>query len=348
VDGQIIDHDIEVSKDSEDFYVVLPGQPTIVRFDPEYTLLADISFDKSNELIKAQIENQDDMIGRLLACRLLESRKTHDSVKQLQNVLQNDPFFGVRIAAVRALAKHESDEAYEVLEKSWKSQSDARVRSEVVSRLAGRFNPRTPVLLAEILEHEANPAIQAAAIKGFGRFHSDTTRQQLIKYLDSESFRNEIAVAAISAIGQLNDSAYTDPLMDVLNRREKDFTSGGFAQGLTTLAQVAKSLDDKAAVREFLVARVNHPKSRVRSAAIKAVGVLGDARALSVLQAFADSSDERIAGVAKQAVDSLRDSKPTAPSELIELRKTVAEMKKQDEKLKAELQEIRDQLKARQ
>ena len=49
VDGDTIDHDIEVGEVEQDYFVPLPGQPDIVRFDPELTVLADVSFDKSND-----------------------------------------------------------------------------------------------------------------------------------------------------------------------------------------------------------------------------------------------------------------------------------------------------------
>jgi aminopeptidase N len=143
VAGRLIDHEIEVKKAKEDFYVPLDRQPSIVRFDPDYTVLADIAFDKSNELLKAQIANQEDMIGRLRACKTLGERKTHAAVALLDKRLNEDPFYGVRIAAAKALAKHDSDEAYAVLEKSWRKQNDARVRLAVVERVTSRFAEET-------------------------------------------------------------------------------------------------------------------------------------------------------------------------------------------------------------
>jgi aminopeptidase N len=264
----------------------------------------------------------------------------------LETALNEDPFYGVRIAAAAALGKHESDEAAEVLQQSWKQQDDARVRLEVVQRLTNRYTEQTPGLIAEILGGEENPAIAAAAIKALGRFHGDESKQQLIKYLNSESFRNELAAAAISAIGQQNDASYQAPLMRALQQHEDRFTSGDFGRGLTTLAQVSRSLKDKDTVREFLVGYVNHPKTTVRTAAIGALGSLGDPKAISVLESFSGSNDQRVARAADQALAMLRESKPTVPKELIELRKELASLKKNSEKVQAELKELREQLKA--
>jgi aminopeptidase N len=266
----------------------------------------------------------------------------------LEKALSEDTFYGVRVSAARSLAKHESDEAFEVLEKSWKNQDDARVRLAVVEQITNRYAEQTPTLIAEILSVEKNPAIQAAAIKGLGRFHGDASRRQIAKYLKSNSFRNELAVAAIAAIRQQNDSSYKVPLLSALKQHENRFSSRDFGRGLETLAHVSQSQDEKDDVLEFLVGFVNHPKTSVRTAAFSALGTLGDRKSISVLEAFSSSSDQRIARAAEQAISKLRESKPTAPKELIELRKEMASMRKESEKVLSELKELRDQLKAQQ
>ena len=352
VDGKTVDHEIEVRDTEEDFYVSLDGQPSVVRFDPDYTILADVTFDKPNKLLKAQIKNDSDMVGRLLACRLLGDRKTHESVAMLKKVLREDSFFGVRVSAARALANHGTDEAFEVLNRSWKNQDDARVRLAVVEKLANRYSPETPGLIAEVLRVETNPAIQAAAIKGLGRFHGDASKDQITKFLKSRSFGNELAVAAIAAIHHQNDASYKNSLLSTLQKDENLFSSRDFGQGLETLAHVSRLQDDKNDTRKFLVGYVNHPKSTLRVAAIGALGTLGDPKAIPVLETFSSSGNEssgsdRIELAANQSLKKLREFKPSAPKELIELREEMASLKKESTKVLSELKELRNQLKAK-
>jgi aminopeptidase N len=348
VDDRIVDHEIEVTQVEEDFYVPLGAKPTIVRFDPEYTVLAKVSFDKSNDLLKAQISNPDDMMGRLLACVALGDRKTHESAELLTERLHNDPFFGVRIAAAKSLAKHESDESLKVLRENWKTQDDARVRLAVVQRMLGPFSPETMELAGAVLKDEANPAIQAVAIGALGRFHGEESKQQLVRFLESESFRNELAAAAISAIGKLNDSEMTEPLLSALKERQEEFSARSLGRGLTTLARTANSLDDKDDVFEFICSFTDHPKSTVRTSALGALGKLADDRAISVIESFTQSGDQQIADAAKRALDELNASKPVVPSEIAELRKSMVEMKQATEKLKTELKEMKQQASASQ
>jgi len=347
VNDKTVDQRIEVTKAKEDFYVPLDAQPTVVRFDPEYTVLANVAFDVPNSLLKAQIENQADMIGRLLACEKLGERKTHESLKMLEKAVNEDAFFGVRIAAANALSKHESEEAFKVLERSWKTQTDARVRSAIVSRITNRYNEETPKLIAEILDEERNPSIQATAIRALGRFHGDETRSRIVAALQTKSFRNELAVAAISAIRQQNDPSYVASLMKVLTEDERNFTSGDFGRGLETLGYVAKSLKKKDSVRDFLLKYINHPMTRIRSGAMDALGNLGDATVISVLESFVSSNDVAVARTAKRALDQLRESKPSVPKEIVELRKEVAAIKTESDQLQADLKDIRNQQKAK-
>lgn len=346
VAGKVIDHDIEVQDQQHEFYIPLPGRPSIVRFDPELTVLANVEFDKPNDLLKAQIENPDDMMGRLLACNALGSRKTHESRTLLASRLNKDPFYGVRIAAADALAKHDTDEAYDVLAASWPKQTDARVRLAVVEKIARRVSDETARRIRDVLESERNPAIQAVAIRALGRFHGTWSRERILAFLRSQSFRNELAVAAISAIRQQNDSAYATPLVEVLRSRERAFSSRDFGQGLETLGYAASLLDDKDPIREFLAGYLDHPKSIVRRSALTGLGALGDPRAIPLVEVLVDSSDQRVASAAQRALDKLRDVEPLVPRELVELRQEMSKLRKEDEKLRDELKALREQLEA--
>jgi aminopeptidase N len=342
-DGATVDQEIDVTRDEEDFYVPLDGQPSLVRFDPEYTVLAKIAFDKPNEMIEAQIKNDQDMIGRLLACESLAKRKTHQSVRWLADRLEHDGFYGVRIAAAKALGNHQSDEAYDVLQGSWKGQSDARVRIAVVEQIVRRFTPGTMEFAIQILNEESNPAIQATAIQSLGKFHAEASRDRLIRLLDSNSFGNEVASAAISAIGKQNDPVLAEPLMAALKKREGEFSARDFGRGLASLSRVAKELDDRSAAFEFFCSYTNHPKTSVRTSALSALGTLGDPRALAILESYTDSGDQTVAGAATRAVTQLNESRPLVPSEIIELRKSISEIKQDADKLKAELKSLKDQ-----
>src|SRR5208283_3460269 len=57
-----IDRAIQVSQKEEDFYFPLDSAPDIVRLDPDYTLLAKLTFNVPNPMLRAQLADKDDMI----------------------------------------------------------------------------------------------------------------------------------------------------------------------------------------------------------------------------------------------------------------------------------------------
>lgn len=135
VDGKTVDEPVKIDGRRHDFYVTLPGEPQVVRFDPEYTLLARIDFDVTDKLLRAQLAQEQDAIGRVLACDALAKRKTKANVAALKKALNDDAFYGVRLAAAEALRKIGTDEAIAALVEST-DQDDARVRQQLAKQLA--------------------------------------------------------------------------------------------------------------------------------------------------------------------------------------------------------------------
>jgi aminopeptidase N len=346
VNGRTVDHPIVIEDKRHDFFVPLGAQPSIVRFDPDYTVLAEVSFDKPDEMLFAQLADTSDVIGRLLAATALGKRKTLQSVASLKTALSSDPFYGVRIAASAALRTMHDNAAFQALSQSVQ-QADARVRLRVVEDLAQFYRDETLDLLAVVLASEKNPAILAAAIRGLGQFGGDRSRALIAQYLRRPSFRNELAEAAVAAIQLQHDPAYRGELLKVLPERERDFTSRGLAQAMSTLARITQAEDDKTEVLELVRQYLSHPNEAVRLGAIRALGALGDARATTTLEALAgqDSAD-RATPVAKAALEQLQKRTPLVPAEVSELRKAVGELRQQNEQLQREVDELKAKRKA--
>jgi aminopeptidase N len=91
---QTVDRDVMIDSAQHDFYFALHAEPNIVRFDPELTLLAKVTFDVPERMLYAQLENRSDVVGRLLAIDALQEKKDKKTVGKLKDVLNNDPFHG--------------------------------------------------------------------------------------------------------------------------------------------------------------------------------------------------------------------------------------------------------------
>ena len=172
VEGQSFDRQIEISREKQDFFVKLPKQPTVVRFDPEYTVLADVDFDKSEKLLLAQLDNRDDVIGRLLAVEALADRETKKSIAAVGKALRDDPFYGVQIKAAEALAEVKKEEALSELQSALQD-TNARVRLAAVKAIGKHFSNTAEQQLLGVVSQEKNPAIVAEAIRSLGNYRTE-------------------------------------------------------------------------------------------------------------------------------------------------------------------------------
>ena len=347
IQDKLIDREIFIDSKQHDFYFRLPDEPNIVRFDPDYGLLANIKFEKPTAMLYEQLDNDDDVIGRLRALDAIKKNKDKKTVEKLNNVLNNDSFYAVRRNASSALREIHTSEAFEALADSL-VQADARVRQQVVRDIGNFYRSETLTLLKRTLRNEKNPAILEAAINNLGLYHHKSTRRLLLKYLQSVSFRNELATAAVEAIRMLDEPLFIVPLQRVLDEREMDFHSLSFTRGLSTLAHISRNEDDKTKVRNFIAGYVNHPKNRIQAGAIGALGTLGDPKAIPIVETFSnDEPDDNIERAAERALKELRQQKQLVPDEIVRLRETVDEFRKETDKLKNDLDDIKKRLDAK-
>ncbi|MHC4745203.1 MAG: HEAT repeat domain-containing protein, partial [Planctomycetota bacterium] len=249
--------------------------------------------------------------------------------------------------AAEVLGEIHTEEAFGALAES-NEQPDARVRMAVVTQIGRFYRKESLEILKEVLADEKNPEILYQAIQSLGQYHGKETRKLLVRYLKSESYRNRLADAAVRAIRASADTWFIDDLTKTLKTRRKHFTSTGFSTGLSTLAHLTSKEEDKTKVREFLLEYVNHPRRTIQAAAIRALGTLGDPKAIPVIETFAgDDGRDYIQRTAKRALEELTKKKELVPEEILELRKTVDELKKSNEDLKKELEDIKKRLDAK-
>ena len=353
--GGCADVTAHVTKDNEDFYFPLGARPEMVRFDPDYTVLAKFHADVSKELLYAQLTGAD-ALGRALAAEGLGEQADADTVARLGRALNEDPFYGARIEAAKALAKVHTDEALRALVESRPRQTaDPRVRQAVTLALKDFYHPMARQALMDALGGgngaEKNPLILGVALKALAAYPDDATRETLGRYLGSRSFKNSLVGDAFEAVKLHADPALLPAVRETLERRVSELATPGFNAGLDTLGTLGRrtaAIPDRGA-REFLLFQLNNPRPAVRVAATTALGSLGDDAALPALESLAATApeggraDERAAAV--KAVAALRDRRAPAP-ENKELRDSVLELQKSNREMKTAVDDLKKRLEA--
>jgi aminopeptidase N len=285
------------------------------------------------------------MMGRLLAAKTLGGKKDSQSVEKLNERLNQDPFHGVRIEAARALAKTRTPEALKFLAGSLK-QEDARVRQEVVRGLGKFYDEAAFAALETVVETEKNPEIVSVALEAAGKYPREKVKPVLMAALKRESYKNQIADAAVSAIRVQADDTYIEPLTAHLKAEESNYETHDFGSGLDALAYLARNRDDneREPVRDFIAGYLNHPKESLRRQAVSALGTLEDRRSIPLLQAIVDTGNKNLTEykAAEDAIKKLNEGKEQA-TEVKDLRNEVTELQKQLREMLGKLETLQKQ-----
>lgn len=345
--GGVHDFTVRIHEASGDFYFSLPEKPKMARIDPGVTVLAGIEFLPPDPMLHAQLENAEDMMGRLLAAKILGGRKDRKSIELLGKILSTDPSYAVRTEAAIALAKTHTPEALEVLIAARK-QGDARVRQEVVRGIAAFYSDSAFTALTGVISDEKNPDILTVALIALGKFPQDAAGETLIASLDRPSYRHRISAAAVDALRIRGDTRVIDVLMDHLEKNTARFTTYDFGSGLNSLATLSRDSDDelRESVRLFIAGHLTHPKEKLRLSAISALGTLEDPRSLGALNTFVDTgnSDAPEFKAAERAIKELNGEKKQS-DELKDLRNEVLDLKKKMESINENLETLKKQAK---
>ncbi|HTI72358.1 MAG TPA: M1 family aminopeptidase [Candidatus Limnocylindria bacterium] len=340
-----VDKVIRVHEKEEDFFFPFDAAPKGIRIDPDYTLLAVIKFDLTREMCRTQLADKSDMMGRLLAVEKLSKDRGHEVVAMLKETLNQDPFFAVRQMAASALAEMHTDEAFDALLAST-TQPDARVRLRVVSSIAGFYRETAYTSVRDVLTKEKNPMIIAEAVRGLAPYAKPETKDTLVRLLNTDSYRDRLTEAAISAMRQQDDPAYITSLLDRLDGHGAGLSGRAFASGLDALAYLARNEEKKDQVREFLLAHVHDLKRNVATRAMSALGTLGDTKAIAVLQTFARASKESPERKAAEgALTTLRAVRKPV-DDFKNLRQEVLDLQKESRELRKTVDELKDKLQA--
>ncbi len=331
----VVDRTLRIHEQSADFQIPLPEAPDLVRIDPEFTVLAKVSFEPPKAMLTRQLAATNDPIGRLHAVAALSSKHDSASAEQLQKTLANDPFHLVRSEAADALRSIHSPEAFSALTNSL-DQPDPRVRIAVLKAISGFHHHDVGPIGARFLQSDPHPEVQVAALRLLANPTFTNGAPQLVAWLNTNSFRQRITDAAFDSLRRLEDPSVVPQLLQVIRRRSSELPANVLRASLSTVAWLSRHADNRSDVRDLLVPYVSDPRIAIRRAAIDALGVLGDPQAIPVIEPFARAAKGRPEQTAASAaLVKIRDQRQPAV-ELGDLRREVTSLQKENQDLKKE------------
>ena len=241
-----------------------PTKPKLVNFDYEGTLIKELKFDKSNDELAYQANNDKDVLGRVWAMNQLstrfKSKDTSDADKAklltiLNQKITNDSLWLIRRDAIRIFAPQGQG-----------NQFGPAQANPNPNQSAPMLDPTTIATLTTATK-DKNPLVRAAAIDVLGSLKSEKYADIFLAALNDQSYA--VIDSASGALANTKSAKAYDALSKLLDSASwKDRIR---LAGLRSLA----SLGDKRALDfGFKYADKSYP-ANVRATALNIVAATG-------------------------------------------------------------------------
>ncbi|MBI2956257.1 MAG: HEAT repeat domain-containing protein [Acidobacteria bacterium] len=321
---------IEVAHAREHFTFPLPERPRRIRFDPGQRLLKKLEFARSRDELVDLLRSDSNVIGRIWAAEQL-ARHASDSeaLVALREALRQEKFYGVRREIARLLGETRRSEARDALLEALRD-ADARVREEAAKAL-GKFvrDMDAARALENTIGKDEKVYVVAAALKSLGQIRGEGAFERLRGALGRDSHREEIRRGALEGFAELGD-ARALPLALEWSRYGQPPRAREAA--IEALGKLGRGQED---VLNHLIGLLNDTYLWARRSATKALGELGDARAIEALQAVADTAlERRVQREAEKALEKMQRARTP--------QRTAEELQVEVETLKQEIRRLRE------
>ena len=327
-------HEVEVGTRGADdgFSFALAARPRWVRFDEGNRVLKTLDFERPDELLVAQLE-QDEMTGRVEAALQLGRRGSPVAVAALGRALVKDGFWFSQAAAARGLGRAQGEVARDTL-LGGLQHPRSRVRTAVASALGSFYgDDQVASALTRALERDSSYAVAGTAAASLGSIGARGSIAALRKALDRPSHRGVIEQGALRGLAGLRSAEH---LPAILDRARPGVDQRVRSGALVSAAGLARSLgrEHRDGVRRVAELSLRDPLYFVRRGAIRSLELLGDTEAIPALRATVDRDVEgAVRYEARVAIHALREA-TTRDRELAVLRDELEELRKANRELR--------------
>ncbi|HEY9738691.1 MAG TPA: HEAT repeat domain-containing protein, partial [Trichocoleus sp.] len=350
---------VRVHEREQSFFFPLAKKPDFVSFDVGNHYLKTVKLEYPMAELKAQLQHDPDPLSRIEAASALAKKGTLEAVNALTEVLQAEPFWGVRVEVAEQLASIKLDQAAEGLLQGLQD-TNANVRRAVAEAL-GEVKTLESYEALKALVEKGDPSyyVEAAAIRALGKVgasgvetkaggkngegesNEKKTLELLEAILKERSGWNEVVRSgAIAALSQFKTSE--DALNLVL-----PYTEAGVPQALRLAAiralgpiSVSQSKPNVERILDRLEVISRESFFLTQVSVVAALGAMETPRAMTVLQALADhTADGRVRRRAEESVQLVQ--KTLGKDQAVQkLQQEIDELKKANQELKSRLEAL--------
>lgn len=275
---------VEVTKAEQEFYFPCASKPRMVLFDKGHRIFKLMSFPKSAQELSYQLSKAEDVLDRIRAARELAEFKSEETIAALSAALTGEDFYGVRMAAAISLGEIAGEETRTILTKRYYAEKDCRVRRSLIWALGNFKDDAATDFLREVSQKDKSYFASVAAIRGLAAIGNDKAIDALKPALARTSWQEVIAASVFHGLAQAKDKRGVDLAIEH-SKYGKPVPIRVAAIGcLGTLGKELNKENKAENIIDHLIELTKDKTIRARVSAIRALGKLGNKRALPALR----------------------------------------------------------------
>lgn len=300
---------VMVEKAEQDFYFPCEAKPRMVLFDKGHRIFKLMNFTKSAQELIFQLTKAEDVMDRLRAARELSAFNGEEIVKALRDCLAGRDFYGVRMAAAISLGEIGGDSARAALIESYKAEKDSRVRRASVWAIGNFKNDAATDFLREVLDKDQSYFVAVAAVRALANIGGDKAYDALTNSIGRASWQEVIAASVFHGFNHAKEKRAVDLAIEQ-SQYGKPVPIRVAAIGcLGTLGKELNKEKKDEKVVDHLIELTKDKNIRARVSSIRALGKVGNKRALPTLREAKDREClDQLKAAAMDAIKSLDDS----------------------------------------
>ena len=304
VDG--VERVLQVEERERAFVLACPVEPTRLRIDGDFRVLAELTLKTPRSMLLVMLREDPGVVGRIRAARALAEEGSPEAVAALVDRLRSDPFWGVRAEIADLLGTRGGDVAIAALLGAV-GDPEPKARRRMFAALGSVRRTEVGDVLAA-LPDDVSVQVRGERVRSLGRLRHPSARAAADACLGEDSWGDLLRARSLEALGHLRDLAV---LPTLLAYTADHVSARGRAAACGALARLADEVEAaRTPVVERLVILAEHENFRVQVAAINALGVVRDPRALGVLtRVHASAGDGRCRRLAYEAMADIRDGR---------------------------------------
>ena len=342
IDGQEHRLPITLNQAKQIITITMSAEPEQVRFDPDCKVLHKLSFNPGSKMLRKQLTEAKDIIGRIQAANELAKTHKRANINAIVDAYANEPFWGVRREFAKALGEANSDAGIAGLAKLIMSEQDPMVMRNLLRTASNYRDRRIRDAIATRLKNGLPHFATMNAYEALGAQRHEAPWELLLEGIKEEGYNGLAQSGAFRGLGATRRSEAIDLLLH--NVAYGNSSNRSRSAAVSALADIGQGQEKaiREQIIETLIDLLRDPWYRVRKTAAYGLQTMKATQAIGALDAFAHTLSYQDQVEVEQIIASLRQQDKTDGSafkkQIQELQEKVRKLEDTVQKLEAKME----------